>query len=286
MKKAWTPGKIAILVLSIAAGLILLLAALAASVFQLIYFFGELKPAYSYEYEYREKIPAESDEADNSYASEDEYYDFANDVRDDLSYQITFQEYSQGAENQNGGQYELDFVYPVVSGEIVNTAGINQTIFREISDVEELLEASVDDILEGETYQCFGEGFVTYMSEDILSVVFLEYIYLDEGTDENFMESYVKSMNFDLQTGMLLGNTHILDIDDSFSVDFRERCEIQNGEIWALSYMSDQEITSYLTNNDSLIIFYTPLGMEIGFNYYDGWVTVTYRDYENFVKKF
>ena len=50
--------------------------------------------------------------------------------------------------------------------------------------------------------------------------------------------------------------------------------------------MSDQEITYYLTDSDYLIIFYTPLGMEVGFNYYDGWVTVTYRDYEKYQKKF
>lgn len=82
----------------------------------------------------------------------------------------------------------------------------------------------------------------------------------------------------------MLNNTDLLNINDSFSVDFRERCERQNGEIEELYYMSDQEITGYLTENDYLIIFYTPLGMEIGFNYYDGWVTVTYKDYKRYQK--
>ena len=89
-----------------------------------------------------------------------------------------------------------------------------------------------------------------------------------------------------METGMLMNNTHLLAVDDNFSVDFRKRCELQNGVIENLDYMSDQEITYYLTDSDYLIIFYTPLGMEVGFNYYDGWVTVTYRDYEKYQKKF
>ena len=100
------------------------------------------------------------------------------------------------------------------------------------------------------------------------------------------MESYVVSYNVDMEMGIVLNNTHLLAVDDGFSVDFRERCKLQNGEIEELEYMSDQEITYYLTDNDYLIVFYTPLGMEVGFNYYEGWVTVTYKDYEKYQEKF
>ena len=41
-----------------------------------------------------------------------------------------------------------------------------------------------------------------------------------------------------------------------------------------------------LNDDDSLIIFYTPLGMEVGFNYYYGWVTVTYKDYQKYKSLF
>ena len=77
-----------------------------------------------------------------------------------------------------------------------------------------------------------------------------------------------------------------LDIDDEFAIDFRKRCEEQNGEINGLNYYSDQQIREYLTNENSLIIFYTPLGMEVGIHYDDGWATVTYKDYEKFTKQF
>ena len=50
--------------------------------------------------------------------------------------------------------------------------------------------------------------------------------------------------------------------------------------------MSYQEITELLTSDGDLIIFYTPQGMEIGFNYDEGWVTVTYHDYREYLKIF
>ena len=68
--------------------------------------------------------------------------------------------------------------------------------------------------------------------------------------------------------------------NDEFTIDFRERCEKQNGEIYGLNYYSDQDITSLMNEESTLILFYTPLGLEVGFNYPDGWVTVTYPDYE------
>ena len=79
---------------------------------------------------------------------------------------------------------------------------------------------------------------------------------------------------------MAMTNTQILKIDDEFTIDFRERCEKQNGEIYGLNYYSDQDITSLMNEESTLILFYTPLGLEVGFNYPDGWVTVTYPDYE------
>ena len=142
--------------------------------------------------------------------------------------------------------------------------------------------SSADLLSENDEYQYTGTCYVTYMSEDVLSVVYVEYGYLND----QFLESYVISINFDMQTGMALSNTNLVNMNDRFSIDFRERCEKQNGRISGLSDMSDQEITEYLSNKNSLIIFYTPLGMEIGFNYYDGWVTVTYQDYEKFAKQF
>ena len=48
-----------------------------------------------------------------------------------------------------------------------------------------------------------------------------------------------------------------------------------------MTSMTDQEITA-LFNSPDIIVFYTPKGMEIGFNYDEGWVTVTYEEYEQY----
>ena len=120
------------------------------------------------------------------------------------------------------------------------------------------------------------------MDENILSIAYVEYGYLDD----EYYESYVISVNIDMESGLALTNSQMLEINDEFSIDFRNRCEKQNGEIEALSMYSDQDITEMLTSDASLIIFYTPMGMEVGFNYYFGWVTVTYQDYQEYESLF
>jgi hypothetical protein len=88
-----------------------------------------------------------------------------------------------------------------------------------------------------------------------------------------------------MEKGVILDNNDMLSIDDDFSVDFRKRSDKQNGEIDYLTYLTDQQITDYFESDD-IIVFYTPMGMEIGFNYEQGWVTVTYEDYEQYLKVF
>ncbi|MGN0376780.1 MAG: hypothetical protein ACI4ED_04020 [Suilimivivens sp.] len=312
MKKGWSAGKIIGVIFGSIAAVIILWIAFVASVFQLVDFMDKIEKNSSDDYEWSydyEKPDSDRDYDDygyddygydeyNDYENDrskerdffsdgnevsEEYYDFEDDIKENLTYHAAIESYDRNDfVSENGGRASLHFDYPVISGEIPNVDGINQTIHAEIDSIEEHITSSMEFLSEGDNYEYIGYGYVTYMSEEILSVAYVEYGYLND----SFLESYVVSLNFDMQTGMVLSNTQLVDINDSFSVDFRERCEKQNGEIYELSYMSDQEITAYLTGNDSLIIFYTPLGMEIGFNYYAGWVTVTYKDYNQFMKQF
>lgn len=309
MNKNWSTGKIIGVIFGGIAAIIILWISFIASVFQLADFLNKIEEkndedySWSYnedyhdyddDYGYDDSYDHNNDDYDhydhdyNDIDPDDqepagEYYDFENDLREDLTYQVAFETYvKDDFTSETGGSAVLTFEYPVISGEAPNIDGINQAIYNEINIVEDYIGSVMNYFSEGEVYEYTGYGYVTYMSEDILSVAYEEYGY----QNNNFAESYVVSLNFDMQTGMVLNNTHLVEIDDDFSIDFRERCEKQNGEILALYYLSDQDITEYLTGNDSLIIFYTPLGMEIGFNYYDGWVTVTYQDYELFTKKF
>lgn len=227
---------------------------------------------------YGEEDFAEEEEADQ----DPDYYTFHNALRDDLSYQIEFEEYVDlfGTDN-----VLVSMNYPVVSGgSLENAESVNRAISRELEEVTEYVESLVGEVGEENSFFFEGECYVTYMDEEILSLAYVEYGYLDG----EFYESYVVSVNIDMQIGMELTNSQMLNIDDDFSVDFRKRSERQNGEISSLYNFTDQEITGLLTDEDSLIIFYTPLGMEVGFNYYygEGWITVTYKDYEKYRRHF
>ncbi len=84
----------------------------------------------------------------------------------------------------------------------------------------------------------------------------------------------------------MLDNNSIMDIDNEFAVDFRKRCRQQNGTVSDLDSMTDQEIVHYLTTGATSILFYTPLGMEVGLNMGEYYVTVTYTDYEKFLQRY
>ena len=176
--------------------------------------------------------------------------------------------------------------YPVISGdEVPNLDKLNQAVRKELDRVIDLFEKDYKKHVQEDEDAYFVatlSGYVTYMDEDKLSVIYQEELYHDMGGGV-----YLICVNVDMKNGVVLDNKEILKIDDAFSIDFRERSDEQNGEIDSLNYMTDQEITDYF-NSDDVIVFYTPKGMEIGFNYEDGygWVTVTYEEYEEYLKVF
>lgn len=298
MKGKWSSGKIAALILgSMVAGMVLT-ASFYVSAYQLLARIGHAGDTVHMENgKYRQEdegtggfpggFPGDLGEAsepgqeeedkDKNSGQDTEYYEFHNEIKDDLSYQVRFETYVSSPGFRDNVSVKME--YPVVTGNDEATLkGVNDAIRRELEEVKVYGESVTEWISPGENFEFETECYVTYMDEEILSVIYLERGYLD---DEVY-ESYVVSVNIDMESKMALTNSQLLQIDDEFSVDFRERCERQNGEIQFFSIYSDQDITDLLTDDDSLIIFYTPLGMEVGFNYYYGWVTVTYQDYQKY----
>lgn len=308
MKKTWTPGKIIAAVFGSIGACVVLIVSLYASMRPLSASIKLMdKLFYDSQDEHREtagldpETPQESTDpeqpdgsrADNETPDEeaeederpvgdsfdgDRYYEFHNEISKDLSYQVSMEEFSEFATTnpkvRTGGNYPK-----VICEDKKKEERVNNIIYREIESVFDHLEY-VGQELDDETFFMFAvESYVTFMDEDTLSVAYVEYGYLD---DETF-ESYVISVNVDMESGLAMTNSQILNINDDFSIDFRERTERQNGSNEMLDYYSDQEITQLLNDEDSLIIFYTPLGMEVGFNFYYGWVTVTYQDYARYV---
>ena len=219
----------------------------------------------------------DSEESDSG-----EYYEFHDAIRNDLFYQIDFEYYGEVFGDDN---VELSMAYPVIYGKensSIDAESVNRVIQREVGEIKEYV-ASVGEELSSDVYFRFDvDCYVTYMDEEILSIIYVESGYLDGDSYEN----YVISVNVDMKSGLAMTNSQILDIDDEFSIDFRNRSERQNGDVGEISMFSDQDITEMLTDDNSLIIFYTPLGMEVGFNYYYGWVTVTYKDYQKYESLF
>ena len=210
----------------------------------------------------------------------DQYYTLHDDIKKDLSYSVEFEHYEYDTDNDN---VEIMVSYPVIKGDKVpNLKHLNSVIAEEIDLFKDYFEEEYADYMDEYNgyFSALSSGYVTYMDEEKMSIAFAEYIYTDY-----YNEAFLYSINIDMENGVILENENMLSIDDDFSVEFRKKSDVQNGEIIYLTGMTDQEITDHF-NSSNIIVFYTPKGMEIGFNYEEGWVTVTYEDYDKYLKVF
>lgn len=233
-----------------------------------------------YDYDYDDYFNDDYDAYDDYDYDNEQYYTLHDDIRKDLSYSVEFDYFEYESDDED---VAILVSYPVITGENVpNLAHLNDVIQEEVDLFREYYEEEYIEYMEDEDsyFTALSSGYVTYMDEEKLSIVFSEYIYSD------FYDSaYLYCINIDMENGVILDNENILSIDDAFSVEFRKQSDIQNGEIVYVTGMTDQEITG-LFNSPDVIVFYTPKGMEIGFNYEEGWVTVTYEEYEKYLKVF
>ena len=207
---------------------------------------------------------------------EDYYGEITDAIREDLDYSITWENYEYEGNDDN---VTIAVDYPVISGDIPNIDAINDIIDDETEYFESYYEEYVKNISDGR-FLVYSEGYVTYMDDNVMSVVFAEMIYTDYWTDYGLY-----CLNIDVENGIVLDNSSIMEIDNEFAVDFRKRCKKQNGTVEDLEYMSDQEIAYYLSQGGTSIMFYTPMGMEVGLNMGGYYVTVTYKDYEDFLQR-
>ena len=207
-----------------------------------------------------------------------------NAVADNLSYQVSFVEEVFYSEEK---AVYLSVEYPqIVSGLEEYSAYINEILNYEYEYYETLFTEEFAQLFETEDdmYQCFVDSYVTYMDENILSIVFKEELYM-QLADDSFSALDFYCVNFDLTTGMIMDNREILHLDENFVVDFRQREIYENGDA-ALTHFSDQEILEMLKDPSQLVIFYTPYGMEVGLNLEDVIVYVMYDDYAQFLNSY
>ena len=205
MKKGWSGGKIAAAVIGAFFAVIILGVAFVASVFHLSLVLEKVIDSYEealYEWDEepfekdeksgkdvikKERKSSKADSEEKFEYYEEEYYQFGNAVTEGLSYEVTFEEYVRDdfAEAENG-LLKMECEYPVVSGEVPNLEGINNAIYSEISLIEEHVE-DIAGYLEGSRYEYYVTAYVTYMSDEILSIAYEEYVFLD---DDYFEKKY------------------------------------------------------------------------------------------------
>lgn len=234
---------------------------------------------YYYEEEYNDDEPIISPDGKTyGYSPEDDYYYQLNDnIREDLSYSVYFEE----AEYTDGDNAYVHCIYPVLEGDIPNIDYLNDVIYSEYTYfVDYYIEHRKSNVQEYGYYYSLSEAYVTYMDEKIISIVFDE-----DYTGDDHSVLYLECINIDVENGVIINNTEIIDANDDFVTEFRTRDAAQN-QSDALDYYTDQELKELLNLDVSLIVFYTPLGLEVGIVHDFGWSTATFKDYENYLKQF
>ena len=206
-----------------------------------------------------------------------------NALKTDLSYTVSFSRVSYTSDDIN---MLMTVEFPQISSDSMgNTDRINSCLSYEYEYFLDFYKEYVEQYMDEDSIYYFDvDSFVTYMDEDILSVVFYETIYL-EADGDSYQDINFYCVNLDLTNNTMLSNTDILDLNENFAIDFRKREIEENGDE-ALTTYSDQEILEMLQDESSLVIFYTPMGLEVGLNLDQRIVYVTYSDYEKFLNKF
>lgn len=213
------------------------------------------------------------------------YEEFVDCIDESTSYQIKreFEEYTDKTYN-----ICIRASYVQIEGDIPNLDEINDRLKSEaLSDLEWFKKKKSEYQELCKKYETGirsdTRSFVTFNDAETLSVA------VQNKSDFSYDTGLgVQGININLVTGTIMDNTQILNLEDEFGEEFRQRSNKQNGNTYGIELFSNVEIVSMLNQEDSIIIFYTPIGMEVGYAYdkdgYNGWVTISMQDYEKYLK--
>ena len=115
-------------------------------------------------------------------------------------------------------------------------------------------------------------GYVTYMDEEKISVVVRHSFYEKKTTIPR-----VEAITFRVDNGEVISHEEMAHVDEELAWQFRSRNSHQNGTVEFVDELSDEKLMEYLKDEEDSVMFYTPVGLEVGFNYDGGWVTVTLK---------
>lgn len=172
--------------------------------------------------------------------------------------------------------------YEIVSDKIDFTAANECLKKKAMQDVYRYLENSNknSDIY---NYKFYVDSAITYNDDNLISIICDVASYETNYRDEILLYG----INIDAKTGEVMDNNKIINVDEDFAKFFKDRCTCQMGAHDYVNNLSDQEIVKLLTNPQSLIVYFSPLGIEIGYQYKyqsgKGWITCTINDYDKYL---
>ncbi|SCH65199.1 Uncharacterised protein [uncultured Clostridium sp.] len=177
---------------------------------------------------------------------------FATATEDNTSYNVTYPELR---DKEDGRSYDA----------------INAAIKRAAEQYKDSYRSYPDGVT--------SSGYVTYMDEEKISVVFQHRL-----SEENGTLPRLTAVNFRIETGEQLAPSEMAEIDEELVMRFRAQDQTQNGGVDFVTNSSDEELLKLLSDPEEAAYFYSPVGLEAGFNYESedygkGWVSVTLKDY-------
>lgn len=196
----------------------------------------------------------------------DDYYEEITDATSTAcSYGVVWRSASMRPDDPDDSR-SYDCVYPVLIGEEAEPyASMNKEIEEMVCEYENTYR----DYNSGVT----SYGYVTYMDEEKISVVVQHRL-----NDNGMTTPVIRALTFHVDTGQVMRHEEMVKIDEDLVWQFRSRNTYQNGNVEFVDELSDDELREYLEDEKDSIMFYTPVGLEAGFNYDTGWVTVTLKN--------
>lgn len=203
----------------------------------------------------------------------DEYYiEIVDATVDHLDYSIEWQDVSIWPDDHDSSEYYYSSCPMIRSEDAALVRKVNGKL-REVSSRYQ------------DSYWKYADGVdctsnVTYMSDKVMSVVFQNHLYGEDGVTYE-----IDAITFDMTTGEVIPYRDMLSVDADMVERFRKQNELQNGPIEFVDGCSDEDLLGYISSDQKRVVFYTPVGLELGFNYtveeddVSGWVTVTLKEY-------
>ena len=236
-----------------------------------------------------------ADESDYDYYQQQDFYIYDDYIRTDLDYKIVNKtwKYNGYYAEEYGEEYpDRAFIrcdYPVIESDSLSFVdSVNDNIVDLTTYMCDYYDLVEDYLEEGEVCYCEAYVYVTFMSEDVLSLLLqydaYYYVEEDEEDEPELALSTVKSVNFDMKTGEIMEMPKLALDEDAFLErlvkDIDEQNEVDFLEMTTMDALKE----SY--EEGELLWFFNPLGVEFMYAFpdYYGYFSCTEDPDEVFVK--